>query len=47
MRGKPVDVLIEFEIEDEDDLLDYQLLNNEEFKKKIAKSANNLSVAII
>jgi len=38
VHGKPVAVLIGFEIEDEDDLLDYQLLNNEEFKRKIAKS---------
>lgn len=38
VHGRPVAVLIGFEIEDEDDLLDYQLLNNEEFKRKIAKS---------
>jgi prevent-host-death family protein len=38
VHGKPVAVLVGFEIEDEDDLVDYQLLNNEEFKRKIAKS---------
>jgi len=38
IHGKPVAVIIGIEIEDEDDLIDYRLLNNPAFKRKITKA---------